>query len=67
MSDEKQAQRDRIRQLMDDNEYRRHVYPHYGCVPDWFIAYNELAKAIVEYFTIEETSIVSDELFKEET
>ena len=57
MSDKKQAQKERIRQLMDDNDYRYHVYPHYGCVPDWFIAYNELAEAITEYFTIEETSI----------
>ena len=57
MSTDKEAQKARIRQIMDDNDYRYHVYPHYGCVPDWFIAYKELAKAIVEYFTIEETSI----------
>ena len=60
MSDDKQKQKEHIYQLMDDNDYRYHVYPHYGCVPDWFIAYKELAEAIVEYFTIEETSIEND-------
>ena len=54
---EKDKQAARIYQLMDDNDYRYHVYPHYGCVPDWFIAYKELAAAIVEYLKIEETSI----------
>ena len=56
MSKDKEAQKAHIYQLMDDNDYRYHVYSHYGCVPDYFIAYNELAEAIVEYFTIEETS-----------
>ena len=60
MSDDKLKQKEHIYQLMDDNDYRYHVYPHHGCVPDWFIAYKELAKAIVEYFTIEETSIEND-------
>ena len=41
---------------MDDNEYRYHVYPHYGCLNDWFIAYNELAEAVVKYLKIEETT-----------
>jgi len=45
-----------IKKLLDDNDYRYHVYPFYGCVPDWFIAYKELAKAISEYFTIEEST-----------
>ena len=45
-----------IQRLLDDNDYRQAVYPHYGCVPDWFIAYKELAKAVSEYFTIEEST-----------
>ena len=45
-----------IQKILDDNDYRYHVYPHYGCVPDWFIAYKELAKAVREYFTIEEST-----------
>ena len=47
---------DSIQKILDDNDYRYHVYPHYGCVPDWFIAYKELAKAVSEYFTIEEST-----------
>ena len=50
------AQRAHIYQLMEDNEYRREVYPHYGCLNDWFIAYNELSEAIVQYLKIEETN-----------
>ena len=56
MSADKQAQRKLILQILEDNDYRYHVYPHYGCVPDWFVAYKELAKAVSEYFTIEEST-----------
>ena len=56
MSADKQAQRELILQILDDNEYRYHVYPHYGCLNDWFIAYNELAEAVVKYLKIEETT-----------
>jgi len=65
MSKGKEAQKEHIYKLMDDNDYRYHVYPHYGCLNDWFIAYNELAEAIVEYFTIEETSIDNNGQVKE--
>ena len=62
---EKEKQAARIYQLMDDNDYRYHVYPHYGCVPDWFIAYNELADAVKKYLKIEETSIKGNEQERE--
>ena len=53
---DKEKQAARLIQIMDDNEYRYHVYPHYGCLNDWFIAYNELAEAVVKYLKIEETT-----------
>ena len=57
---EKEKQAARIYQIMDDNDYRYHVYPHYGCLNDWFIAYNELAEAVVKYLKIEETTTQAD-------
>ena len=50
----------RLYQIMEDNDYRYHVYPHHGCIPDYFIAYNELAEEVMKYLKMVETSIKSD-------
>ena len=56
----------RLYQIMEDNDYRYHVYPHYGCVPDWFIAYKELAGEVMKYLKMVETSIDSNGQEKQE-
>lgn len=36
--------------LLEENEYRYHVLPHTGLVNDWYAAYVELSRAILEHF-----------------
>ena len=45
----KRATKEDIIEILEDNEYRYHVLPHGGMVNDWFLAYVELARAIVSY------------------
>ena len=42
--------RARILDEIDDVQYRRHVLPHSGLTPDYFIHYWDLAELIYEYF-----------------
>ena len=36
--------------MLSDNEERYHTLPHSGLVNDWFIAYVQLSRAVLEYF-----------------
>ena len=45
----KQATKEDILEILEDNEYRYHVLPHGGMVNDWFLAYVDLARAVVSY------------------
>ena len=35
---------------MEDHEWAYHALPHYGMVNDWFLAYVELSRAVLDYF-----------------
>ena len=55
----------RLYQIMEDNDYRYHVYPHYGCVPAYFIAYNELAEEVMKYLKMVEALTAEENALKE--
>lgn len=40
----------KIIELLQDNEWAYHSLPHTGLVNDWFIAYVELSRAVLNYF-----------------
>ena len=48
----KDKQRKRIAQEIEDTVYAYHVYPHMAMVPDFFIRYWDLAEAVCEYFDV---------------
>ena len=49
---DKQEQRRRIAQEIEDTIYAYHTYPHLSLVPDWFLRYWDLAEAICDYFDV---------------
>ena len=46
---DKQQLKNKILNEIDDVEYRYHVLPHSGLLPDYFIHYWELAELVCEY------------------
>ena len=51
---DKEKQEEVIREILDDNEYRYHVLPHYGLINDWFEAYKLLAEAVSKYLSLQQ-------------
>ena len=49
---DKQEQRRRIAQEIEDTIHAYHYYPHLSLVPDWFLRYWDLAEAICDYFDV---------------
>ena len=47
---DKQELQDKILNEIDDVDYRRHVLPHSGLMPDYFIHYWDLAELVMNYF-----------------
>lgn len=50
---DKEKQEEVIREILDDNDYRYHVLPHYGLINDWFEAYKLLAEAVTKYLSLQ--------------
>ena len=46
----KDSLKNKILDEIDDVEYRYHVLPHSGLMPDYFIHYWDLAELVMEYF-----------------
>ena len=49
---DKQEQRRRIAQEIEDTIYAYYYYPHLALVPDWFLRYWDLAEAICVYLDV---------------
>ena len=49
---EKDEQRRRIAQEIEDTFYDYHMLPHMAMVPDYFLRYWDLAEAVCDYFDI---------------
>ena len=49
---DKQEQRRRIADEIENTLYDYHVHPHYGLIPDYFLRYWDLAEAICDYFDV---------------
>lgn len=48
----KQQQRLKIAQEIEDTIYAYHLYPHMAMVPDYFLRYWDLAEAICDYLDV---------------
>jgi hypothetical protein len=44
--------RSAILREIEDTEYAYHVYPHMGCIPDFFVRYWDLAEVCCKYFDV---------------
>ena len=49
---DKQEQRQRIAEEIEDTLYAYHVYPHSGLVADFYVRYWDLAEAVCDYFDV---------------
>ena len=49
---DKEKQRRRIADEIEDTFYAYHTYPHMAMVPDFFVRYWDLAEACCKYFGV---------------
>ena len=45
--------REGLIKILEEDEYAYHVYPHHGCVLDWYKAYWRLHMAVREYLEVD--------------
>ena len=53
ISEEKQKAEARLWQMLEDDEYYYHVFPHSGLAPDWRVWYWDLHNAVRDYLQVE--------------
>ena len=44
--------KEKLIEMLDEDEYAYHVYPHYGMILDWYKAYWRLHNALRDYLDV---------------